>query len=70
MEETREKAEQNRDLARKFDELFDKELTKKIPHYQAYEEAEKEFQSQYNHRKYSNFESYRGSRTRRIKKRK
>lgn len=60
----------NQPLARIFDEMFDRKLQKKLPHYRAYEEAEEEFSAEYKHRKYASFESYRVSRTRRIKKRK
>jgi hypothetical protein len=57
-------------LAKIFDEIFDRHLTKQIPHYKAYEDAEDEFEREYKHRRYSSFESYRVSRTRRIKGRK
>jgi hypothetical protein len=70
MENIREKDEQNRDLRREFDDIFDEKLRKQIPHYKAYEEAERDFQSKYNHKKYASFESYRVSRSERIKKRK
>jgi hypothetical protein len=56
-------------LAAKFDALFDKKLRLGIPHHEAYEEAEKEFEHDHNCRKYSSFDSYRKSRSRRIKKR-
>ncbi len=55
-------------LAQKFDEIFDRKLTKQIPHHEAYEEAEEEFQKEHNCRKYSSFDSYRKVRSRRIKK--
>jgi hypothetical protein len=57
-------------LTKEFDDMFDKQLLNKLPHHRAYAEAEKEFQSKYNHPKYSSFESYRVSRNGRIKKRK
>jgi hypothetical protein len=56
-------------LADVFNEIFDRKLTKKIPHHTAYEEAEEEFEGEFKHRKYSSFESFRISRSRRIKKR-
>jgi hypothetical protein len=70
MTDSREKDGENQDLRREFDDLFDENLRKQIPHHQAYTEAEREFKSKYNHTKYSSFESYRLSRSRRIKKRK
>jgi hypothetical protein len=60
----------SKDLTKVFDDLFDAELRKQIPHHKAYEAAEKNFKAEYNHFKYSSFESYRQSRSRRIKKRK
>lgn len=60
----------SKDLRKVFDELFDQELKKQIPHHLAYTEAEKNFKAEYNHNKYSSFESYRQSRSKRIKKRK
>lgn len=60
----------NQPLAKIFDEIFDRNLRKQLPHHKAYEEAEDEFASKFNHRKYSSFDSYRLSRSRRIKKRK
>jgi hypothetical protein len=69
MENIREKDEQNRDLRREFDDLFDEQLRRQIPHHQAYTEAEREFKSKYNHNKYSSFESYRISRSTRIRSR-
>lgn len=60
----------NQPLARIFDEIFDRKILKKeLPYYKAYEEAEDEFSAEYKHRKYSNFDSYRKCRARRIKKR-
>jgi hypothetical protein len=68
MTDIREKNEENRDLKREFDDLFDEKLKKQIPHHQAYTEAEREFKSKYNHPKYSSFDSYRKARSRRIRK--
>lgn len=61
----------NQPLAELFDEIFDRKikLKKELPYYKAYEEAEDEFASEFKHRKYSNFDSYRKCRARRIKKR-
>lgn len=56
-------------LARLFDEKFEAKLKKQIPHHRAYEEAEEEFQNEFSHRKYSSFDSFRISRSKRIKKR-
>lgn len=70
MDENRGKDEQNPDLRREFDDLFEEKLRQKIPHHRAYVEAEKDFQSKYNHPKYSSFESYRISRSSRIRKKK
>ena len=61
--------EQNRDLRREFDEIFDTKLTKKIPYHKAYEEAEQEFCERYKPTLYANYEAYRKSRARRINKR-
>lgn len=58
----------NNPLAKRFDEIFEAKLKKQIPHHKAYEEAEDEFEGEYNHRKYSSFESYRVSRSKRINK--
>lgn len=56
-------------LAKIFDDIFDRKLQLQLPHHKAYEEAEDEFSSKYKHRKYSSFDSYRLSRSKRIKKR-
>ena len=57
-------------LAKIFDEIFDRNLKKQIPHEKAYEESENEFQGKFNHRKYSSFDSFRISRINIIKKKK
>jgi hypothetical protein len=54
-------------LVKKFDDLFEEKLKKQIPHHRAYEEAEEDFESEHKHRKYSSFESYRYSRSKRIR---
>lgn len=54
-------------LAKKFDAIFEKNLAKEISHHKAYEEAEEEFQKEHNCRKYASFESFRISRSKRIK---
>jgi hypothetical protein len=58
----------NNPLTQKFDEIFEKKLKGKIPHHRAYQEAEEEFESEHGHTKYSSFESFRISRSRRINK--
>lgn len=58
----------SKDLAIVFDELFDEKLKKQIPHHKAYAEAEEDFVRQFNHKKYSSFESYRQVRSKRIKR--
>lgn len=69
MEQARGNFDENRDLKTKFDEIFDAKLTKQIPHYRAYEEAEQEFVERYKPTMYANYEAYRKSRARRIRKR-
>jgi hypothetical protein len=69
MTDIREKEGETGDLKRKFDEIFDAKLTKQIPHYRAYEEAEQEFCEKYKPTMYANYEAYRKARARRIKKR-
>jgi hypothetical protein len=65
----RGKDNENRDLRKEFDDLFEANLRHEIPHHQAYQEAENEFRRRYNHNKYSSFESYRISRSSRIRNR-
>lgn len=56
-------------LAKKFNEIFDQKLTKPdISHHQAYEDAEKDFETKYGFRKYTCFDSFRISRSKRIRK--
>lgn len=57
----------NRRLAILFDEMFNEELKKQVPHHKAYEQAEKRFEEIYRQRKYSSFDSFRIVRTRKIK---
>lgn len=70
MEQTRGNFDEGGDLKRKFDEIFDAKLTKQIPHYKAYEEAEQEFIEIYKPTMYANYETYRKCRARRINNRK
>lgn len=55
-------------LVQKFDSIFEAKLQKQIPHHKAYEEAEEQFEDEHNHRKYSSYESFRISRSKRINK--
>ena len=57
----------NNPLTEKFNKIFDEKLKKKIPHHKAYEEAEEEFETEFKHRKYATFESFRVSRSKRFK---
>jgi hypothetical protein len=59
----------SKQLIQVFDELFEDQLRKQLPHHKAYDEAEKIFKAEYNHSKYASFESYRFSRSKRIKSR-
>jgi hypothetical protein len=69
MTDIRGKDGKNGDLRAEFDDLFEENLRREIPHHQAYQEAENEFRRRYNHNKYSSFESYRISRSTRIRSR-
>jgi hypothetical protein len=60
----------NFELSGIFNSLFDENLKKTITRRQAYEETEREFQAQFNHRKYSSFESFRITRSRKIRHKK
>jgi hypothetical protein len=52
-----------------FDELYEQNLSKQPSNQAAYQAAEKEHEAQTGHRRYSSSESYRVSRSRRIRKR-
>jgi hypothetical protein len=57
-----------RPLAEKFENIFMSKLKKGLAPGQAYEEAENEFEGEHKTRKYSDYNSFQTSRSRRIKK--
>lgn len=54
---------------RSFDQLFEENLTPHSTYKSAYERAEEEHVKLYGHRRYADHESYRVSRSRRVKRR-